>query len=160
MFDPLLSGQDLNAEKYVADLDNLGSTVWLSADSLPSTNTTYIDSTELVFPALDLAAYKFAGTLWWVSSATADIKIRIKVPVGAFGRVRWGDLTLAAEDDVSDAVEQSFSTSGGLEGISPSGFFTVTGGAGSVIVGHAQLTTTASNTLLKMGSHLTFTRIG
>lgn len=160
MLDPLLSGEDLTGARYETDLDNLGRTYYQVTDSNPANNTTtYQDSTDLVIPLGIQASYIFRCTLFVVSNSLADIKIRLKFPLSSFARVRWGDGTLAAEDDVSDLVEQGFSTSGALEAISPSGFVTTGTVLANLIVGYAQNTAHVSNTLLKLGSFVTVTRV-
>lgn len=163
MLFPLLSGEDLTGARYENDLNNIGQTVYQVADAPAVTNnTTPQDSTDLVIPLATQASYVFRATLFVVSGTTPGVKIQLKFPFNSFARVAWGadDAASAAADDVSDLAVQSFSIpSSALQAINPLGFITTATVLANLVVGYAQSTSSATSTVLKLGSFLTVTRV-
>lgn len=163
MLFPLLSGEDLDGARYERDLDALGLTRYQVADAPAVISSTIPqDSTDLAIGLEAQASYVFRATLFVVSGTTPGVKIQLKFPFNSFARVAWGadDAASAAADDVSDLAVQSFSIpSSALQAINPSGFITTGPALDNLVVGYAQSTSSATSTVLKLGSFLTVTRV-
>jgi hypothetical protein len=173
LLNPMLAGQDLTATFFNATIDNARSMKYQTADGTRNNTTTYLDSTDLTIALVANAAYTFDSCFFYDSSTGADVKIRLSLPVSTVALVAsWGSTNLAnttATNTItqqgigatSNIVEFSFSGagSGTVMSARPSGWISVAGTAGNLVVGHAQNTPAVVNTLLKQGSWFAISRV-
>jgi hypothetical protein len=170
---PFLAGQDATPTTFNAAIDNALSTKYQTADTIRNATTTYLDSTDLVLPLLANAAYTFDSCLFYDSSTTADVKIRLSLPAGSAALIVPWASTATANTTSTNAINQQASVpasniiefampgigSGSIMSARPSGWINVSTTAGNLVIGHTQNTSSAVNTLLKKGSWITLTRV-
>ena len=170
---PWLAGQDFTPTFFNATIDNALSVKYQTADTIRNATTTYLDSTDLVLPLLANAAYTFDCCIFYDTSAAADCKIRFTFPASTAALiVPWASTNTAnttatntinqqASVPVSNIIEFTLSgvASGTIMSARPSGWINVSTTAGNLVIGHAQNTSSAVNTLLKKGSWITLSRV-
>lgn len=170
---PFLAGQDLTPAAFNAAIDNALSVRYQTADTIRNNTTTYLDSTDLVIALSANAAYTLDCCILYDTSATADAKIRFSFPASTVALIApWASTNTAnttatntinqqASVPVSNIIEFTLSgvASGTVMSARPAGWINVAGTAGNLVVGHAQNTASAVNTLLKSGSWISLTRV-
>lgn len=170
MFSPFLAGQDVTASMLTAGIDNAYNVKVLTSD-LTVLNTTFQDSSDLTFTLTTNASYAIQCQLIYDSNTTADISIRFTTPVGTIVRLApWGPTTgitgTGALTSISATVTDSTTTatinyggagSGSFMMARPAGALISVGGAGNLVIGFAQ-TSTSGSTVLKTGSMVALSR--
>lgn len=172
LLNPLLAGAGLTATFFNNSIDNARSMKYQKTDLTQNNTTTYLDSTDLVLPVLANAAYTFEACMFFDSSTTADVKIRLTLPASATALIApWSSGTSAAVGGnainqqgaapVSNVVEWIAGGvgSGTVQSLRPIGWINISGTAGNLVIGFAQNTASAVNTLLKTGSFFAVTRV-
>lgn len=170
LLNPLLAGQALTATFFNNSIDNARSVTYQKTDLTQNNTTTYVDSTNLVLPVLANAAYTFESCMFYDTSAAAAVRIRITLPAGAAALIApWSSNTSASANAInqqgaapaSNVIEWQAGgvASGTVMSIRPVGWINIAGAAGNLVIGFAQLTATAVNTLLKTGSWFAVTRV-
>lgn len=141
-----------------------------TADTTRNNSTTLLDATGLSLSLAANATYCFHGCLIYTSGATPDIKFAWTIPSGMTGWwALWPTVQAAAGTvgDVSCFWDTDFGAAQGAGGsdtlsgkcsVLPHGYV-VTTNAGTLQVQFAQVTANASNTTVKIGSWLNFTRV-
>lgn len=170
---PALAGQNLTPTFFNTTIDNALSVKYQTADTIRNATTTYLDSTDLVLPVLANAAYTFESCLFYDSSTTADVKIRVSLPASSAALiVPWASTATVNTTGVNPINQQaSVPVSNIIEFAMPgigtgsimaarfAGWINVAGTAGNIVIGHAQNTSSAVNTLLKKGSWIKLSRV-
>lgn len=173
LLNPLLAGADFTNDFFNDSIDNARSIKYQFSDGVRNNTTTYLDSTDLTAALVASGVYVFDSCFFYDSSTTADIKIRLSLPASSGALIAaWGSTNTANTTSTntinqqgigptSSIVEFTFSGagSGTIMSARPSGFISVAGTAGNIVVGHAQNTASAVNTLLKAGSYFTLGRV-
>lgn len=170
---PALAGQNLTPTFFNTTIDNALSAKYQTVDTARNATTTYLDSTDLVIPLLANAAYTLDCCIFYDTSTAADMKLRFSFPASTAALiVPWASTNVAnttatntinqqASVPASNIIEFTLSgvASGTIMSARPSGWINVSTTPGNLVVGHAQNTSTAVNTLLKSGSWITLTRV-
>lgn len=169
---PLLAGAELTATFFNDSIDNCRSVKYQTADQTRTSSTTYLDSTSLVMPVVANGVYQFDSCLFYDTSATADVKIRMTLPAGSAALVApWSSGTgisgtansinqqgAAPVSNVLEWVAGGVATNTVMS-IRPVGWINIGGTAGNLVIGHAQNTSSAVNTVLKQGSWIAVSRV-
>lgn len=168
----MLAGQDLDDAFFNTSIDNARSVKYQKTDITRNNTTTYLDSTDLVVPVLANAAYTFESCFFIDSSTTADAKVRLSVPTGSAALIApWSSGTGASTNTnainqqaaapVSNVVEWIVGGigTGTVMSLRPVGWINISTTAGSLVIGFAQNTASAINSLLKTGSFFAITRV-
>lgn len=170
MFAPFLAGQDVTASLLTTGIDNAYFVKGLTSD-LNVLNTTFQDSSDLTFTLTTGASYGIQCQFIYDSNTTADIQIRFTTPVGTVVRLApWGPTSgitgSGALTSISATVTDSTTTatityggagSGTFMMARPAGAIISVGGAGNLVIGFAQASTSGS-TVLKVGSMVALSR--
>ena len=172
LLNPALAGQNFTAQFFNDSIDNARSMKYQKTDLTRNNTTTYLDSTDLVLPVLANAAYTFESCMFYDSSTTADVKIRLTLPASSAALVApWSAST--ANTTTANAINQQGAApvsnvlewtangvgTGTIMSIRPVGWINIAGTAGNLVIGFAQNTASAVNTLLKTGSWFAVTRV-
>lgn len=162
MLIPMVDDQDLTSRFLKTSIDhNLGVTVFQTADvSMANSTTAFQDSPNLAIPLLGVTQYVFDGIMLFTSPSTADIQLRLRVPLGSTAKVAWGGGSIATTEGTDiQFLTQAVTTSGALQSIQVSGWVSVAGSAEPLVMGFAQNTASASLTTLKLGSFLSAIKV-
>lgn len=167
---PALVGEDITSSYFNQKLDWTAQTVYQGADIIRNAQVTFVDSATLVIPVVSGASYSFESCLMYDTAAAADIVIRISYPSGTTGLISnsgSGTAITTATNPINQQATALSGTStsltyggvatGTILTVNPSGGITVTT-AGNVVIGFAQATSTASNSLLKQWSWIRLSR--
>src|SRR5690348_13369767 len=163
-FNPLLAGQDLTSTFFNASIDNARSMRYQKTDITRNNTTTYLDSTDLVLPVLANGAYTFEACFFIDSTTTADAKVRLTLPASSAALIsKWGQdvgvtgTTNAVNQQgaapVANVVEWTIggAGTGTIVNFRPAGWINISGTAGNLVIGFAQNTASAVNSLFKTG---------
>lgn len=166
----ITNGVDLSSNAIQAYFDQTAKTVQQTADLVRLSQTTFLDSADLVIPVTAGFAYSLQSCLMYDTAAAADIVIRISYPSGTTGLIVNGGSGTAITTATNAINQQATALSGTslsltyggvavgtILGVTPSGSLFVTA-SGNVVIGFAQAVSTASNTLLKKGSFVQMSR--
>lgn len=171
-FNPMLAGQDLTSTFFNASIDNARSMKYQKTDITRNNTTTYLDSTDLVMPVVANGAYTFEGCFFYDSSTTADAKIRLTLPASSAALIApWS--APVANTTTANALNQQGAApvanviewpangagTGTIMNIRPAGWINIAGTAGNLVIGFAQNTASAVNSLLKTGSWIIVSRV-
>lgn len=168
---PALTGENITATYVNNKLDWTAQTKQQTADLTRNAQITFLDSADLVIPLVAGASYSFESNLMYDTAAAADIVIRISYPSGTTGLISnagSGTAITTATNAINQQASSLSSTSvsltyggvatGTILSVNPSGGFTVGVTAGNLVVGFAQATSNASNSLLKQWSWIRLSR--
>lgn len=172
LLNPLLAGQDLTATFFNNSIDNARSMKYQVTDITRNNTTTYLDSTDLVMPVLANVAYTFESCFFYDSSTTADVKVRLTLPAGSAALVAPWSAAVANTTAVNAINQQGAAPvsnvlewpangagTGTVMSIRPVGWLNISTTAGNLVIGFAQNTASAVNTLLKQGSWFAISRV-
>lgn len=170
----MLAGQDLDDAFFNNTIDNARSVKYQKTDITRNNTTTYLDSTDLVVPVLANAAYTFEGCFFYDSSTTADVKIRLTLPASSAALIApWSAGTGIGAGSTANPINQQGAApvsnvvewqagganSGTVMSLRPAGWLNISTTAGNLVIGFAQNTASAVNTLLKTGSWFAISRV-
>jgi|SRR6185312_8163689 len=172
LLNPMLPGQNVDPQFFNDSIDNARSVKYQKTDLTRNNTTTYLDSTDLTVAVLANAAYTFEACFFVDSSTTADAKVRLTLPASSAALIApWSSGTGAASGGnainqqgaapVSNVVEWIVGGvgSGTAQSLRPVGWINISATAGNLVIGFAQNTASAVNTLLKTGSFFAITRV-
>lgn len=168
---PFIPGQVFQSDPVNAALDNVLTTKFLFAQLTVNNTTTIQNATDLTTALAANAWYSFESLIRYDSGTTPDIKIQLTGPTGTvFTIARWGAGTGATT--TVNSVDQGVTTGtttwvqafGGV-GVGTSitaratGYIAVSTTTGNLVMGFAQNTANASNTLLQQGTWMKLSRV-
>lgn len=138
----------------------------LLSDAATISSTVLTDTAGLFVNLEPQARYIFDGYIAFDTSATAEVTVGFRAPVGSTGH--WAQLGQDASAAGLDAYVQvnyndtayAFSEGGPNQVVFPHGYIATAGAGGPLQFRFAQGTSTASTTSLRKGSWLRLLRIG
>lgn len=172
---PMVPNQDFRSEFFNTTIDNMHSVAYQTSDiSVTSQATSFQLATDLILPDLVAdAEYIFESCLFYDTSATADINIRIRLPfIGAILIAPWssGTAITTATNNINQQGQGSTSSStvemiaggvaaGTVMSIRPTGWIRMFTSSGDLAIDFMQSVSSATSTILKQGSWIALTRV-
>lgn len=170
---PILVGEDITVVYLTQKLDWTAQTEYQTVDLSIISQTTYTDSGDLVIPVIAGASYSLESVMLYDTASGPDISIRFSYPTGTTGLIsNNGQLTTVTSGTTTNPINLQATSLSGTSAIfnyggaaggtfvtaSPSGGISVTA-SGNLVVGLAQVVSTASNTILKRWSWIRLARV-
>jgi uncharacterized membrane protein len=164
---PFVAGQKVPAATLVAAFDATLYSKYQTADQTVNNTTTLVSSNDLVVPVVQSGIYIFNSLIMTNSGTTPDFNLNINAPLNStITATRFGGTTGAPTSlDMSvltGTTNLAISLGGNAATIAaqPAGIIIISTTPGNVTFQFAQVTATASNTTLKLGSWIQFAQVG
>lgn len=152
MLNPFSAGYDLTAAELNAAFD-IQRMKYQETTQTVISSTVFVSSSHLVLPVEASVNYIVEMEIFCTSGATPDFKVNLLLPSGATVRLS------ADGNTTTTSTTMAFPSDGSTKGVKISGLIDMSTAAGNLTIQFAQNTSSASNTVLEIGSWIRLTKV-